>query len=209
MSGNTTSAGLHVEQSNLAAAEHSLLPIPFFVLGIFVGTLLIRPEPHHSLTRLSLLVATMLTVGVAASYFAWPGWASILVLNTAMGIMNTSITHVGGESASLGFCDREPEQFGSAPRDGYLARTCRTRAGLVRHILAAGRRVGPYGAPSSWEPCWERHSRLAWPIGPCCCPPSCWWFSLCWKAQRFQASEVAWNWTFSRCQFSKILAETV
>jgi len=103
MSGNTTSAGLHVEQSNLAAAEHSLLPIPFFVLGIFVGTLLIRPEPHHSLTRLSLLVATMLTVGVAASYFAWPGWASILVLNTAMGIMNTSITHVGGQSASLGF----------------------------------------------------------------------------------------------------------
>ena len=23
-------------------------------------------------------------------------------------------------------------------------------------------------SPSSWEPCWERHSRLAWPIGPCC-----------------------------------------
>ena len=64
-------------------------------------------------------------------------------------------------------------------------------------------------SPSSWEPCWERHSRLAWQTGPCCCPPSCWLFSLCWIAQRFQASEVAYKWTFRRCQFSKILAETV
>src|SRR6266853_5262115 len=103
MGGNTTSAGLHIGQPNLPAAEHSLLPIPFFVLGTFVGTLVIRPEPHHSLTRLSQLVATMLTVGVPASYFAWPGWASILVLSTAMGIMNTPIIHVGGQSASLGF----------------------------------------------------------------------------------------------------------
>ena len=45
-------------------------------------------------------------------------------------------------------------------------------------------------SPSSWEPCWQRHSRLAWPIGPCGCPPSCWWSSLCWIVQRFQASEV-------------------
>jgi uncharacterized membrane protein YoaK (UPF0700 family) len=103
MSGNTTSAGLHIGQSNLAATEHSLLPIPFFVLGIFVGTLLIRPEPHQSLTRLSLLVATMLTVGEAASYFARPDWAGILVLSTAMGIMNTAITHVGGQSVGLVF----------------------------------------------------------------------------------------------------------
>jgi uncharacterized membrane protein YoaK (UPF0700 family) len=43
MSGNTTSAGLHIGQANLAAAEHRLLPIPFFVLGIFVGRLLMTP----------------------------------------------------------------------------------------------------------------------------------------------------------------------
>ena len=35
MSGKTNSAGLHIGQSNLAAAEHGCLPIPFFVLGIF------------------------------------------------------------------------------------------------------------------------------------------------------------------------------
>jgi uncharacterized membrane protein YoaK (UPF0700 family) len=103
MSGNTTSAGLHIGQANLSAAAHSLLPIPLFVLGIFAGTLLIHAEPQHSLTWLSLLIAAMLTIGVAASYFAWPGWASILVLSTAMGIMNTTITHVGSQSVSLGF----------------------------------------------------------------------------------------------------------
>jgi len=64
-------------------------------------------------------------------------------------------------------------------------------------------------SPSYWEPCWQWHWRFAWPIGPCDCPPSCWWSSLCWIAQRFQASEVAWKWTFRSCQFSKILAETV
>src|SRR5260370_42426320 len=46
-------------------------------------------------------------------------------------------------------------------------------------------------SPSSWEPCWERHSRLAAPIGPCCCPPSCWRFSPCWSPHRFHASVEA------------------
>jgi uncharacterized membrane protein YoaK (UPF0700 family) len=73
MSGNTTSAGLHIGQAGLAAAAHSLLPIPFFVLGILVGTLLVQTEPQPSSTGLSLLVAAMLATGVAASHFAWPG----------------------------------------------------------------------------------------------------------------------------------------
>jgi uncharacterized membrane protein YoaK (UPF0700 family) len=80
MSGNTTSAGLHIGQANLAAAERSLLPIPFFVLGIFAGTLLMHADSHHGLTRLSVLVAAMLSVGIVAAYFTWPGWISILVL---------------------------------------------------------------------------------------------------------------------------------
>ncbi len=103
MSGNTTSAGLHAGHAKLAAAAHSLLPIPFFVLGIFMGTLLVRANPHHELPRHSLLVAALLTVGIAATYFAWPGWLSIMILSTAMGIMNTSITHVGGQAVNLGF----------------------------------------------------------------------------------------------------------
>jgi uncharacterized membrane protein YoaK (UPF0700 family) len=103
MSGNTTSAGLHAGQANVNAAAHSLLPIPFFVLGIFVGTLLMHADRCHGLTRLSALVAAMLSIDIVAAYFAWPGWVSVLILSIAMGIMNTSITHVGGQSVSLGF----------------------------------------------------------------------------------------------------------
>jgi uncharacterized membrane protein YoaK (UPF0700 family) len=77
MSGNTTSAGLHVGQVNVAAAAHCLLPIPFFVLGIFVGTLLLHANHRHGSTRLSGLVAAMLSTAIAAAYFAWPGWAAI------------------------------------------------------------------------------------------------------------------------------------
>jgi uncharacterized membrane protein YoaK (UPF0700 family) len=67
MSGNTTSAGLNIGQANFAAAEHSLLPIPFFVLGIFVGTLLMYADRHQGLTRLSVLVAAMLAIGIIAA----------------------------------------------------------------------------------------------------------------------------------------------
>lgn len=103
MSGNTTSSGFNVGQGKLAAAGHSMLPIPFFLLGIFVGTLLVEAYQRSELRRLSALVAAMLAFGVAAAYFAWPGCLSIMILSTAMGIMNTSITQVGGQSVSLGF----------------------------------------------------------------------------------------------------------
>ena len=103
MSGNTTSAGLHAGHAKFALAAHSLLPIPFFVLGIFMGTLLVLANINQGLPRHSFLVAGLLTVDIAGIYFDWPGWLSITVLSTAMGIMNTSITHVGGQAVNLGF----------------------------------------------------------------------------------------------------------
>jgi uncharacterized membrane protein YoaK (UPF0700 family) len=142
MSGNTTSAGLHFGQANLAAAGHGLLPIPFFVLGILVGTLLIQTEPQFSLTGLSLLVAAMLTMGVAGSHFAWPGWASILVLSTAMGIMNTTITHVGGQSVSLGFVTGNLNSLG-------------------QHLAMGIKRAPLQNAQGSWDTHWLRATVLA------------------------------------------------
>src|SRR5664279_1632091 len=72
MTGNTTTGGLSAGQANLAASGHSLLPIPFFLLGILVGTFLVRIEQPHALRRISLLVAVMLAVDAARAYFAWP-----------------------------------------------------------------------------------------------------------------------------------------
>jgi uncharacterized membrane protein YoaK (UPF0700 family) len=111
MSGNTTSAGVHAGHAKLAAAGNSLLPIPFFVVGIFTGTLLVQANPHRHLRRHSFLVAALLAAAIAAIYFAWPGWLCIMILSTAMGILNTSITHVGGQSVNLGFVTGDLNNF--------------------------------------------------------------------------------------------------
>jgi uncharacterized membrane protein YoaK (UPF0700 family) len=103
MSGNTTAGGSLAGQAKLVAAAHSFLPIPFFLLGIFLGTLVVQAGQRDQLHRLFALVAAMLAVGIAAAYWAWPGWLSIMILSAAMGILNTSITHVGGQTVSLGF----------------------------------------------------------------------------------------------------------
>jgi uncharacterized membrane protein YoaK (UPF0700 family) len=103
MTGNTTSGGLYTGQGNLAAAGHSLLPIPFFLFGILAGTLLVQIARHTALRRISLLVATLLALAVARNYFAWPEWLGIMLLSTAMGILNTSVTQVGSQPVSLGF----------------------------------------------------------------------------------------------------------
>ncbi len=142
MSGNTTSGGLHAGQANVAAAAHSLLPIPFFVLGIFVGTLLMYSDRCPGAARSSALVAAMLSIEIAAAYFAWPGWFSILALSTAMGVMNTSITHVGGQSVSLGFVTGDLNNLGQR--------------------LALGIKRAPvHHAQGPWDTHWMRAALLA------------------------------------------------
>ena len=103
MTGNTTSGGAHAGQGNLAAAGHSLLPIPFFMAGIVGGTLLVQADRQRALRRISVLVALMLALGVAGAYLTWPGWLGIVFLSSSMGLLNTSVTQVGGQPVSLGF----------------------------------------------------------------------------------------------------------
>jgi uncharacterized membrane protein YoaK (UPF0700 family) len=103
MSGNTTSAGLNAGLAKLAVAGHNLLPIPFFVLGIFIGILLVLSAPNKGFPQHSILVASLLLVCIVVIYFSGPRWLSIMILSSAMGILNTSITHVGGQSVNLGF----------------------------------------------------------------------------------------------------------
>ena len=149
MSGNTTSAGLSAGHANLAAAGHSLLPIPFFVLGIFAGTLLELANGNHDLTRDSLLLAALLTFAIAAAHFAWPGWLNIVILSIVMGIMNTSITHVGGQAVNL-------EQFCSAPGDGNPARSGATEAGLLGQPLVARSSAGrDMDSLPQWRRAWR------------------------------------------------------
>ncbi len=103
MTGNTTSGGVHAGQGNLSAAFHSLLPIPCFLLGILAGTLLVHTDRSCALRRISVLVALLLALSVAIAYLAWPGWLGIIMLSSAMGLLNTSVTQIGGQPVSLGF----------------------------------------------------------------------------------------------------------
>jgi uncharacterized membrane protein YoaK (UPF0700 family) len=142
MSGNTTSAGVHAGHAKLDLAGHSLLPIPFFVLGIFIGALLVLANPHRELPRHSFLVAALLTFAIAVIYFGWPGWLSITVLSTAMGLMNTSITHVGGQGVNLGFVTGDLNNFAQC--------------------LAMGIRRDPVPQmQGSWDTHWRRAAVLA------------------------------------------------
>src|SRR5271154_5717495 len=62
MTGNTTSAGSFAGQHNFHQAAHSLLPIPCFLLGILLGTLLARTyeRQDRGLARNSALGAAVL-----------------------------------------------------------------------------------------------------------------------------------------------------
>jgi len=103
MSGNTTQTALYAGQAKLAAAGHTLLPIPLFVVGVFAGTCLLQSSLRHQSRRLLGLVAALLAVGMAAVYLRLPGWIDIMILSPAMGIMNTAITRVGGQPVSVAF----------------------------------------------------------------------------------------------------------
>jgi uncharacterized membrane protein YoaK (UPF0700 family) len=122
MTGNTTSAGLFAGQGNLRQAGHSLLPIPGFLLGILIGTLLARTGHHrdHGLARVSTLVAAMLGVATAAAYFGWREWLGVVILSVAMGLMNTSIVRVGAQAVSLGFMTGDLNSMAQHLANGML-----------------------------------------------------------------------------------------
>jgi len=96
MTGNTTSAGVRAGAKEFALAGHSLLPIPSFILGVVLATLMAHADERRALHRLSALPAAMLLIRS-------PDWLSIVILSTAMGILNTSVTKVGNQPVSLGF----------------------------------------------------------------------------------------------------------
>jgi uncharacterized membrane protein YoaK (UPF0700 family) len=138
MSGNTTESGLRTGLGRLADAAHHLLPIPIFVMGVFVGTFLLHATLRHPLRRLCALVAALLLVSLLGGERALlPGWFNIVCLSLAMGAMNTTITRVGAQAVSLGFVTgdlnhlgrhlalalrREPLSDSEGPWDTHLRR---------------------------------------------------------------------------------------
>jgi uncharacterized membrane protein YoaK (UPF0700 family) len=144
MTGNTTSAGLFAGQHKWQRAGHSLLPIPCFLLGIMLGTLLTRSGEgrDYGLARVSALVAAMLGVATAAAYFAWQGWLGVVILSIAMGLMNTSIVRVGAQAVSLGFMTGDLNS-------------------MAQHLALGIERAPVPEAQGSWDTHWWRAVLLA------------------------------------------------
>lgn len=147
MSGNTTQTGLNAGRAKLAVAGHNLLPIPLFVAGVFAGTLLSHQNPRHHARRLLLVVAALLVADTVGVSLASPAWVCIVILSFAMGIMNTAISRVGGQSVSLGFVTGDlnslAQHLASAvnreplPKPEGAGDTHWRRAGLLSGVWAA------------------------------------------------------------------------
>jgi uncharacterized membrane protein YoaK (UPF0700 family) len=133
MSGNSTQTGLRAGLWRLAEAGHSLLPIPAFVAGAFIGTLLVIGSPRHPLRRLCRLVAALVFASLAAAFLEpVPGWFSIIVLSMAMAVMNTTIDHVGRQAVRIGFVTGDLLNLG-------------------RHLAQAARRLPVSDSQGPWD----------------------------------------------------------
>jgi len=104
MSGNTTQSGLNAGRGELLESGYHLLPIPLFMIGIIAGILILHSGLRHAFRLLCALVAVLLAAALTADGFTrLGGWFTIMTLSLAMGVMNVTITRVGGQPVSLGY----------------------------------------------------------------------------------------------------------
>lgn len=147
MSGNTTQTASLTGQGKVAAALPSALAIIFFLFGSFAGTWLTHSGMRHSRRLVLGLVSTLLAVIIGVTHLGWvEAEASIAVLSVAMGLVNTTLSHVGAEPVSLTFVTgtlnklghhlalsvlRAPLEDAQGPLDTHLR-----RAGLLASVWA-------------------------------------------------------------------------
>jgi uncharacterized membrane protein YoaK (UPF0700 family) len=127
MSGNTTQTGLQLGQAHFATALHDFLPIPPFVIGVFLGTLLLQSLWSRREAWLFLAVAGLLVLAAIWNALDKQAlWQQIVMLSLAMGLMNTSISKVGRQSISLGYVtgtlNNMAQQFALGLKTIYLSK---------------------------------------------------------------------------------------
>jgi uncharacterized membrane protein YoaK (UPF0700 family) len=106
MSGNTTQTGAMIGRGRLFPALDTAVAILLFVSGVLVGTWLTTSALRQSRQLLLGVIALMLggvVGGMQYGGLASHPWASIAMLALAMGLMNTTFSHIGAEPVSLTF----------------------------------------------------------------------------------------------------------
>lgn len=104
MSGNTTQTGSQLGQGHVPQAIPSLTAIVFFVIGVFVGTLLDRFDAGQAQQQRFAVVAALIAVTIGlVQTLSIVSVIAIAILAFSMGVMNTVLTHVGAQSVNVGF----------------------------------------------------------------------------------------------------------
>ncbi len=112
MSGNTTWAGLHAGRGELAEGARQLLPLPTFMVGSMVGTFVVH-ETARAFRWLCALIASLLCLALAADLVPWLGWLEVVLLGLAMGILNSTVTRVGGQTLGVGYVTGDLNKIGA------------------------------------------------------------------------------------------------
>lgn len=107
MSGNTTSAGIAVGTAQWGKALHSVIPIPLYVFGVLLGSLILlrsaRMRPWVYVLTALLLTGFMLFSQHWEMKTGWPEVFGAALLAVPMGTMNATLRKVGGFSVGLGY----------------------------------------------------------------------------------------------------------
>ncbi len=142
MSGNTTTAGVEIAQAQLQQAVPPAIAVASFVAGSFAGNLATSAWPHAAHRLLPGLVAVALVLDLPLQPESGSSNVSIAVLSFAMGMLNPTLTHIGGESVSLTFVTGTLSRIGhhlalavskvpvDAPQGAWDTHLYRVRIGL-------------------------------------------------------------------------------
>jgi len=135
MSGNTTQTGSMTGQGRLLAALPSAVAIVFFVAGSFVGTWIAHSSLRRSRQALFGGVAALLAVIIGGSQLGTLGLhveVCIATLGLAMGLLNGTLSKIGGEPVNLTFVTGTLNKIG-------------------RHLALAVRREPLADAQGQWD----------------------------------------------------------
>lgn len=147
MSGNTTSTGMRASQGRVGEALHDLTPIPCFVLGAFVGTLLQGGRQTQTGIRTPLVGATLLVAGMGCLLGGAPDTFAVVVLATAMGLLSTQTARVGAQALNSGYVTGDLKSLGQHLASAVLQRPVEDRQGEGdTHLRRAALLLAVWGA---------------------------------------------------------------
>jgi uncharacterized membrane protein YoaK (UPF0700 family) len=174
MSGNTTQAGAMIGRGKLFAALDTAVAIALFVMGVLLGTWLTNSALRRSRPLLLGVIALVLAgviAGVQYGSLASHAAASIAILALAMGLMNTTFSHIGAEPVNLTFVTgtltkvghhlglalrRAPLPDAEGPWDTHLRRAglmARVWAGFLSGAILSGAASTYFGGWALLAPC--------------------------------------------------------